>query len=229
MCYIIQNITHLLEGKRHTISKTGRKGTVVLYDSLNARLVVACVLWNKEIDLSGRHDIAWHKSSLLQIQNKVYPSSGSSLLFSVALPLCIFPLGLTNTYPSVEDGIVRISSSPCLLYRAVNHMNTKILGQQVKTLLLLGPIICTQECLLQMREIQLQKLPLLYNAWDKGIVLLQPHSKLIPESCNPRKKGLHWILATTDVHKWTASNLEACTALLHKTCRTEETWQALCL
>lgn len=58
MCDIIQNTTHLLEGKRHTSIKTGIKGTVVLYDSLNARLVVACVLWNKGIDLSGHHDIA---------------------------------------------------------------------------------------------------------------------------------------------------------------------------
>lgn len=44
--------------ERHTGIKTGRKGTVVLYDSLNARLVVAFVLWNIRIVLYDHHVIA---------------------------------------------------------------------------------------------------------------------------------------------------------------------------
>lgn len=55
------------------------------------------------------------------------------------------------------------------------------------------------------------------NTRDKGKVLFQPHLKLIPGSYNSKEKRCHWILAVTDVHKWTADKLEACTALQHKT------------
>lgn len=44
--------------ERHVRINTGRKGTVVLHDSLNARLVVAFVLCNNGIVLSDHHVIA---------------------------------------------------------------------------------------------------------------------------------------------------------------------------
>lgn len=44
--------------ERHTRIKAGRKGTVVLCDSLNARLVVTFALWNNRIVLSDLHVIA---------------------------------------------------------------------------------------------------------------------------------------------------------------------------
>lgn len=58
-------------------------------------------------------------------------SSGSSLLFSVASPHCILLLGFTKTHPSVEDRVLRTGSSPCLLYRAVHHINIKISASEV--------------------------------------------------------------------------------------------------
>lgn len=90
--------------------------------------------WNRGTDFFGHHVIACHKSSWLQIQNKVYP-----LVPDPAVLSCKLPSALTKTCSSLEDGVVRIRSSLCLLYRAVHPINVKVLDQEWSPLSCLAP------------------------------------------------------------------------------------------
>lgn len=96
----------------------------MLSDSLNARLVVVCVPGIKE--LTSLATMLLHATKALGFRSK----TRSIPWFLPAILSCKLPSGLTKTCSSLEDGVVRIRSSPCLLYRAVRPINVKVLDQE---------------------------------------------------------------------------------------------------
>lgn len=139
----------------------------------------------------------------------------SSPWFLPASLSCKLPSGLTKTCSSLEDGVARIRSLPCLLYGAVHHVNIKVLDQQWSPLFCLVPQSAQKDDSSKGQNRTASETPLLSNTWDKGRVSFQPRWKLIPGSCSSKEKGFHWILAITDVHKLTGDKLQACKTLQH--------------